>query len=673
MQSDGIYFAAKEAEKTATVLLSKANAWYNQLYNNGYLDRVREMWMAYHGAYYTGPSGSHRVSFGGEQGELVNLAINHIRNIAQHILTMITSNRPAFQARATNTDPKSLIQAKLANDLLDYYMREKRLEKYLRIAVEYAVVLGSGFVKMDWNATSGQQYDINEEINTPIYEGDVEFSNLSPYDVVFDTSKESSTEHDWVLCRTFKNKFDLAAKYPEFGDQIKTLETKSQMMRYRMELVSFEETDDIPVYEFYHKRTESMPDGRYLLFLSANITLLDSPMPYRQLPVFRIAPSDILGTPYGYTPMFDLLPIQDAVNSLYSTILTNQYTFGVQNIYVPRQADVQMKSLEGGLNIIEGNAGAGKPEPLNFTQTPAEVFQFLRMLETQMETISGVNSVARGNPEASLKSGTALALVQSMALQFISGLQQQYVHLLEDVGTGLINMLKDFAAVPRIAMIAGEANKYYVEQEFTGDDLSQVNRVLVDVGNPMSKTTAGKLQMATELIQYGIVKTPEEYFTILNTGQINAMTDGVQNEIFGARKENQMMAKGIKVPALAIDQHVLHIKEHRNSISDPELRQNMDLVENVMGHILEHVELLRSVDPNLLMILGEQPIPPAGGTPANQPAPQDMVNSSQAPQAGMEGPPPGPGDMPNMPNMPQVQGNLLPNPELQAQAMGNVR
>ena len=39
------------------------------------------------------------------------------------------------------------MQAKLANQLLDYYMREKRLEKYLQRAVEYAVVLGTGYIK----------------------------------------------------------------------------------------------------------------------------------------------------------------------------------------------------------------------------------------------------------------------------------------------------------------------------------------------------------------------------------------------------------------------------------------------------------------------------------------------------------------------------------------------
>lgn len=667
--SSNEYFAAQEAEKTASHILSKANAWYNQLYTNGYLAKVKEMWMAYHGVYYNNNDG-HRISFSGEQGELVQISINHIRNIADHMHRMITNNRPSFQTRATNTDSVSLEQTRLANDLLTYYMREKRMEKYLNRAVIYSIVLGSGFIKMNWNATSGEVYDFNEETNNYIYEGDVEFTNLSPYDVVFDTTKETPDNHEWVICRSAKNKFDLAAKFPEFKDKIVNLKTKSDLMKFRFDMFSYDDTDDIFIYEFFHKKSESMPDGRYLMFLSEDIVLMDTPMPYRNLPIYRIAPADILGTSYGYTPMFDLLPIQDAVNSLHSTILTNQQAFGVQNIYVPRGADIATKSLEGGLNIIEGNSGAGKPEPLNLTQTPPEIFNYLKMLEQEMETISGVNSVARGNPEASLKTGTALALVQSMALQFISGLQQQYVQLVEDIGSGLINMLKDFAAVPRIAMISGKSNRTYVETMFSGVDLSQVNRVIVDMGNPMAQTTAGKLQIASDLLQYQLVKTPEQYISVLTTGQLNTITDDTQNSLILIKDENEKLMEGQEIPVMSVDQHLLHIKGHRGIFDDINFRMDDSINGPAFKHLEDHINALRQIDPGLLLAIGEQPI---GPNPQEQPQQTD-VNNSSAPNA-----PKGPIGEPNTvpppreANLPKVDPSLLPNPDLQQQALGNVK
>jgi hypothetical protein len=659
------YFAGEEAEKTAKILLQKANNWYSGLYHNGYLHKLKAMWAAYHGAYF---DSSHQITFGGEQGELTQLPVNHLRNIARHIHRMVVSNRPALQARATNTDYKSMAQAKLGNDLLDYYLREKRLEKYLESAVESAVVQAAGYIKLGWNATSGEIYDYNEETKTNIYEGDIEFTNLSPFDVVFDPTKDN-TNFDWVLCRTFKNKYDISAKYPEYKDQIEGMKTKSELFTFRFDNSHLDETDDIPMYEFFHKRTESMPDGRYLLFLDGGLALLDTPLPYREIPVYRLSPSSIIGTPYGYSDLFDILPIQDAMNVLYSTVFTNQHTFGVQSIYVPRGADINIKSIEGGLNIIEGNAQMGKPEPINFTQTPPEIFNFINMLRGDAETLSGVNSVARGNPEASLKSGAALALVQSMALQFISGLQQSYVQMLEDVGTGLINILKDYADVPRIAMIVGKDNRTYVKTEFTGDDLAQINRVIVDVANPLSSTTSGKLEIASQLIQYGIVKTPEQYFSILTTGRLDVMTDDTQRELMLIKDENERLVEGESITALSVDMHSMHIKGHRGAL-DAEARTNPVIVKALLDHIASHIELLKTVDPATLAMLGEQSLQSANPPPPT--TPPDMNQSAGTPASVVEAPPTM-GSLPGMPNIPTVDASVLANPELQEQSLGNVR
>jgi len=622
------YFAAKPADEAVPVLRTRSNDWFSSITNNGYLDKIRRCWLAYHGDYFgSDGSGSHSVTYGGEQGELVNLPVNHFRNIAQHILVMVTANRPSFQARSTNTDYKSLVQTKLANSLLDYYMREKRLEKHLRLAVESAIVMGSGYIKMEWNATSGEIHDFNEETQTPIYEGDVAFSNLSPYDVVFDSTKET-TDLDWVITRTWKNKFDVAAKYPEYASEIKQLKTKSDIHKFKLVGASYDETVDIPVYEFYHNRSESMPEGRYLLYLDDDIVLSDAPMPYRELPIYRISPSDILGTPYGYTSMFDLLPLQDAVNSLYSTALTNQNAFGVQNIYVPRGADISLSQLSGGLNVIEGNAQAGKPEALNLTQTPAEVFNFMQQLVGDMETLSGVSSVTRGQPEPSLKSGNALALIQNQSLEFVSGLQAQYIQTIEDLGTGLINMLKDFASAPRVAAIVGKHNKSEMKK-FSGDDLDTVNRVIVDVGNALAQTTAGRVQIAEQLLQMMPEQmTPQKYISIMNTGQLDLMTDAVNDEVMFIQSENERLTDGsTKVIAIATDDHAMHIKEHKSVMADPDLRLDAELVARTLSHMEEHLKLLRETHPDLLVLMQQQPLGPAGGSPAAPPGPGEDPNA----------------------------------------------
>lgn len=653
---DEIYFAAKPASELASNLDDRTHAWFRVLDSNRYLEKIKRMWGAYHGALKSSISDGHKITFSGEQGELANVTANHFRNLADHIIRTITATRPAMQSRATNTDYKSLVQTNLANGLLDYYLREKRVESFLKRAVEYAVVMGAGYVKLDWNATTGEKYDFNEQLNTYEYEGDIEFNNLSPFDVIFDVTKETSKNHDWVITRAWKNRFDLSAKYPELKDRILAVPTKSDEYRYRFSFSPQEQTDDIPVYEFYHKRTESMPDGRYLMYLSNELVLVDSPLPYRMLPVCRISPADILGTPHGYSPLFDILPLQEVYDSVLSTIVTNNHTFGVQNLWIPAGAGFTVQQLSGGLNLIESNPAAGKPEALQLTQSSPESYKLLEIFERLMETISGVNSVSRGTPPPNLESGNALALLQSMTLQFLSGLQQSYVELVEDVGTLIISMLRDFASVPRVAAIVGVANRTYM-QEFKGDDLSNVNRVIVEMSNPLARTTAGRVQMAEQMLQMNLIKTPEQYIQVINTGKLESMTDGINRELLLIQSENEKMTKGESVQAMSIDDHPMHIKEHKTVLMDPDLRKDPKLVQFVQDHILEHINLGRQTDPQLLQILGIQPLGPAGGSPAQVPPQEVPAEASGEVSGAMNNP-----QASSAQATPEAAGSKIPEP-----------
>lgn len=693
-----VYFAADKPEVTVRYLQQKAKDWFSGVNDSSYLAKIERSWRAYYGEYYGDGGSSHGISFGGENGELVNLAVNHYRNLARHMHVMVTGTRPSFQCRAINTDKKSLIQAKLGNGLLEYYMREMRLEEVLKDAVQYAIVLGSGYVKLEWNSTKGRIYDyvepdpssiagededgnpIDENGNPvnpfPIYEGDVEFSLISPYDVIFDSTKDYFDKNDWVVCRTKINKYDLASKYTEYYNEIVGVDTvdKVQKSRGSGSYDKSQETEDIFVLEFFHKRTPSMPNGKYMMYVDEEIILENTVLPYRALPIYRITPSSIMGTPYGYTDMFDLLPIQEMLNSMYSTAATNINAFGIQSILSPRGSGIEAEQVGNGMQFLHYNEEAGKPEPMQLTATSPEVYQMMGILEKTMETLSGVNAVARGNPEQSLRSGTALALVHSQALQFVSGLQQSYIRLLEDVGTGIINLLKDFASVPRMAAISGINNATEMK-EFKSDNIKSINRVVVDVGNALMQSTAGRAQIAENLLQMGLVDTVDKYLMILSTGNLDYLTEGKIDNLTLIKSENEAMIRGERQQAIWSERHSIHIKEHMEVLNDSELKKDPELVQLVLDHVQEHANLLRTTDPALLSMIGEQPLAPApnpdnmgqqgqpqpqGGAPAPQGqggVPMDQSNAPAMappnPQATMDG-------MPKMPEPAGVAEGILP-------------
>ena len=685
------YFAVRDADRAAAAVIGKASTFYSQIKANSYVLKLQNCWKFYHGNFNQGASEQHTVTFTGEQGELVSIPVNMFRNLARHTINMITANRPILESQAVNTDYKSLSQTYLANGILDYYMREKNLETNVYNAVEMATVVGSAYIEMEWNATAGESFDFDPETGEYNYEGELEFNMLDPLSVVVDGTKENFHSQEWVLVRSFQNKYNLAAKYPEYHDKIMGIPSKNEIYGYRLTTFSNDETDDIPIFKFYHKKSEAVPEGRYMLFISPEIVLLDMGLPYREIPVFRLSPADIIGTPYGYTELFDIYPLQEALNQTLSTILTNQTAFGVQNLFVPHGSDISTQALPGGLNIVSGNA---KPEPLQLTATSPETFKMLDIIQKLAETQVGVNSVTRGNPEASLRSGNSLALVQSMSLQFQSTFQHNYVKFLEDIGSSLIEILKDFANTPKMIAMVGR-NKRSFLKEFTGDQISDIRRVTVNVGNPLSRTIAGRVEIANNLANMKLLKNPEQYFEVMETGRVDVLYEADMQDIFLIKRENEWLMDGKDVMADPLDRHSIHILEHRSVISDPDLRSNPELTAKVRRHIQEHIDMLRDVNPDILMLIKEQPLNPMpqAGAPGLPPGPMNQqgipMQNPNMPLVGQPGGPMGnqgvmnnastdeimdpnaggPQENPaNMPNQPSVPANLLPNPGMDPRA-----
>lgn len=653
------YFARKPRAEVAAECMKKVSAYY---------DYTREigrwgLWKRCYDNYYMGERTGGVISKVGEQDELSTMSANHFRNILEHIINQTTNQRPEYEPRAVNTDWDSQAQTYVARGVLDYYNREKHLDRHLKKGVEHATVYAEGFFMEGWDPKIGDDYmpdPDDPEGKDTLKTGDITFRNYAPNHVIREVGKLSDSSNTWYIVVDFKNKYDMAAKYPDLADQIVGLsigdDERENFFFKRWEVT---DSDDIAVYTLVHDRTPAVPEGRLVEFLSSTITTIDSPLPFDSMPLYRICPSDQEGTGFGYTIAFDLLPIQQAINALYSTVVTNQEQFGVQNIAMPKGGGVNVKQLLGGLNLVEYDPALGKPEALELLKTPAEIFNFIKQLETLMETISGVNSVVRGQPEASLESGAALALIASQAIQFNSGLQQAYAQLLEDSGTGIVKILQRYANVPRMALIAGKSNRSLM-RAFSKKDIAKISRVVVDMGNPLSRTTSGKLTIADTLMDKGLIKTADEYLTVLNTGKLEPLYEGQTAQILLIRAENEALGEGQEAPVLATDDHRLHILEHQTVLASPEARRDPKVVATALNHIQEHIVQLKTADPVLLSLYGQPIVPPSPGGPPPPPsggAPNGPTGGGMPPAVtSTENPVEAAADKVAMPSMPKNPG-----------------
>jgi hypothetical protein len=652
------YWATLPSDDLPNWLVRKVDAYYEYCSKYGFMDRWRRAYMAYYGMSETGTDTT-RLNQAGTNGELYVLKVNHFRSLLQNLLVLICQQPPAIQPKASNTDSQSMNQTILAKSVIDYYMREQNAEKFLNEAAEFSLFGAEGFVTLTWDATAGQEAGINPDTGKPFYDGDAKFKSFHPIDVIRECATDSNESSKWYIVREFENKYDLAAKFPEFASDLISIQKSPDFMnKYNYVSYDMADCDDIPTYTFYHEPTDAVPNGRLFKYVTNDLWLTDTSLPYKHLPVYGMRPAKWFGTRFGYTVAYDMMGIQKNIDALNSVVATNQMNYGIQNIVVERGSEVNVVGLAQGLNAIEVNPGSKPPTPLNLVQTPGEIFSQIQNLVKEMETLSGINSTARGNPEESLKSGTALALVAAQAIQFNSGLQKSYNNLIQDVCTGLIEILQLFANTPRIAAIAGKSNRSRVK-EFKGEDLANISRVVCESVNPISKTAAGRLQMAQDLLQIpNMIQTPQHYFEVVETGTLEPMLEHQTSQMIYIRSENEELADGNKVQALVTDQHLIHIHEHSTVLDSIEARQNPAIIKNTTDHIQDHINQLKTADPALLQALGQQPIPkpqppqpspqagpphpPGPGGPPGQPLPPGAHPSMPGPQPGAPGPQPGP-------------------------------
>lgn len=616
------YWASEDTRSCADEIIKRCENYWTFCKSKGWFTLWRRLYYAYNPNRYT----LGQTILNGESNEYRAIKVNHFRNVIDHIQTLSITDRPVWQPQSINSDTRSQKQTIIASGVLDYYMRERRVERHMRDATRNALIFTEGFISTLWDPTAGAKLAVDEETGEEKREGDLRYATHEPVDVVRDPNLKHFHQRDWLVVRTYVNKYTLAEKFPEYREEIVSQQTGLTQENHYLGgqfMDRDSESDIIPLLTFYHGKTPACPDGRQMDLLSDGTVLSDSILLYEKLPISRIAPSDQIGSPMGMSVSVDLMPLQEMLDAHYTAILSINENYGIPKILLPIGSEVSADNVSAGFQTISYNPQAGKPEVLQMPQVPESTFKTMIQIQHEMETLSGVNSVSRGNPDKNLQSGSALALVQSMAIQFNAPLQQSYVQLLEDVGTATIQILKEYADAPRIIQIAGKRNKGIVQQEFTGEDIDSITRVQVQIGNPMSKTVSGRLSIAQDLLQNKIINTYQEYLMVLETGEIEPLTQGATSELLNLSSENEMLLEGKSVPVLFTDNHVLHLQEHTALASDPIVRSDPQLFGIIAQHIQEHISSLS--DPmyqNYRQLMGQPNFAPQApqGMPPGQPA-----------------------------------------------------
>lgn len=623
------YLFSEPVKTLVPSLLKKFNTFGHYI-NSSNLDRL---WSRAYAMYY-GNSQDSSYSLGrtGEQGEYSTITVNHARNLIKHIKAMVTQNRMNFDTIAENSDLSTRNTTIVGNAVLDQLFYEKRYEDKLVQLLELGLIMGTSFALVEWDPGS-KLVDADAEGN-PIWAGETNFKILSPMETMVEPFKYDYDTQNWVVTRELMNKFDVAAKHaaddPELYDSIIELPPVPEIQYFTKYYEKDEHT--IYVYKMYHKPTPHMPRGRMLVFCDKDIVLIDDSNPYDCLPVFCFRPDIRYAGAYGHSPLFDLMPLQEALNVLDSAALTIADNFSMPNIIVSKIANLEASELSGGLRVLEIDydpdaPNGGMPTPMKMPEISNDMTNLRAQYVMDQEKLSGINQVMRGTEAQTPMSGTAIALSASMSQTYNSSIEREYINIAEKLAFFLLQLIHKFQSYEEILTDTGIANEFAV-RSFLGQDLEGIRRVRIHLGNQLAKTLAGRLTIADNLLQQSQI-TPEEYLEIIRSGSLNKQLETKTAEPGYIQLENEQLAKGKKPVMNALDNHAKHIEAHKSLLFRPEVRETEAVLALILEHITEHTEQMIEMsvsNPTMLSIAMGMPItlPTPHPSTGINPTPEDM-------------------------------------------------
>lgn len=645
INKDTYFFAESDPKDVATELINRFKRINSFLINKGIKARWYKSFSSYYGFYYNDPKSSYGIGTAGTQNEFCTVAINQYRNLLQHTLSLFTQNKVSFDAVPISSDVDGRNASIVGNSTLEYIFEQSKYNDELYNLAEIGMVFGTSFLKIDWENDknlSGISGDFK-----PVFTGELNLKSYTPLDIIIEPFKSRYEDQNWICTREEVNRYDLISRYPDLASDILTLDRIADIQQ--ADPYFLQDQDHVWLYKAYHKATMAVPFGRYILFGSETVIFDDKENPYCYInketslplmgtgnPVVCFRPAITYGSAYGHTVGFDLLPLQDMKNILATTIASNQTAFGMQNIVVARGSNFNTSDIGTGLRVLEFTPNPdlgptmGAPSVLELLKTPNEIFTYNNKIDEEMEKISAINGALRGTPPPQIGSGTAMALLTTQAQTFNTQVEKSYVSCLQDIATQSLKVIAKFMPDTDLTQIVGLKEDYAINS-FKAAELNKIQKVKVLTGNPISKSPAGRLAIAQDMLNSGQI-TPSEYTDVVQTGTLKNSTEDITQEDALMQWENQQLIQGIPVEALLTDNHLKHILKHKTTLMQPDVRLDKQKQLEITKHITDHQQkwiILGAQNPQLLALITGSPIPADVPNPGVT-APQAQPNASPA-------------------------------------------
>lgn len=552
---------------------------------------------------------------------------NHIAPIIDLRISKLAKIRPTLTVLPFSDDPKDISCAKVSKNLIKSVSYDLNLNAIISSATMWSEITGTAFYKVTWNPKKGRLISYDEN-GAPIYEGEVEISTVSPFEIFPDSNTYNKLEDckSIIHARAYhvdevKNIWGVDV---EGGDiDVFSLDNINNLggLGYQASSASISkkvQKDHTIVIERYESPSVEFPNGRLIIVAGEKLVYVGE-LPYenmldskRGFPFIKQTCLPVPNSFWGTSIVERCIPVQRSYNAIKNRKheFLNRISMGVLTV---EDGSVDIENLEEeGLSpgkILVYRQGATPPTMLTSETIPASFENEEDRLLDEFLNISGVSdlltnhSIRTGN-----LSGVALQLLIEQDEEKILLSADEIKTSVKEIAKQILRLYKQYAVLPHTSRLVGENGNiemfYWKNADITSED------VVFETENEINQTVAQKRNFIYEILQSGLLNdedgvlrnsTRQKVLEQLGFGIWENSQDIKTLQISRANNENFELIKykEINKPKI-IDDHNLHINEHicfmlgrefeKAEKSHPELEQIM------LTHIEQHKQMLNQAE-----------------------------------------------------------------------------
>lgn len=429
-----------------------------------------------------------------ENKHLPSYRTNHVSNFIyssiESMRPILFDNNPRFEAIPVTTE--AMDYSNDVTTVLDYEWERTNMQEKLLANSVYTFAIGTSIIFLPYTYSDKKENGID---------GDVDPTPVSPFNIYPDPLATSVEDAEYIIYAEYVHEGKLRKKYPEYKDEIigqaityselvndrdRNSNIHDQVLLLEMWCRDYTEVDNED-----GEKKKKYPRGRVIVCApDLGIVFEDKQNPYKtgRFPFFLFKDIDVPFQFWGEGEVKWLLSPQNQANDLYNQIIDNAKSTANMQWIIDKNAGIAKGELTNrpGL-IIRKNPGT-EVKRESPPSMPMYVQQMIDTLKADIEVISGIHDVTRGQTPSGVQSAAAIVALQEAAQTRIRLKEQLHENALGVLGTEWVERIRQFWKFNRLVPKKVDASSKLETAQLMGmemmlpvDDQEMNHYELIDV------------------------------------------------------------------------------------------------------------------------------------------------------------------------------------------------